>query len=139
MLSASFGMLHALAVVALVLITIPLWIKAVAIVAVLITGIKVIAQYSLLKTGNSIVKINAPGTGDKCKIKTRDGRTHRARLKSADWLFGYFVLLVFGTDKKTFKSIIAKDAVHSEKFYALRLYLRAFNTPKSTKAGFTHL
>lgn len=128
-----------MAVVTLVLITIPLWIKAVAIVSVLITGIKVIAQYSLLKTEGSIVKISASGAGDECKIETRGEITHRARLKSADCLFGYFILFVFGTNKKTFKSIIAKDAVRSEQFYALRLYLRSFNAPKSTKAGFTRL
>ena len=131
-LSLSVIFIHALAIVSLALITAPAWIKAAASVACLVIGIRLTARYALLKTDGAIVKIMAFNATNPCKIKTRGGAEYGVRLKSADLQFDYIALLVFGTNKRTFKAVITKDAVDPEEFYTLRLYLRSFERLKSS-------
>lgn len=123
----SFGFLHLLAVVSLIFISIPIWLKVIVIALILIIGARTIAQYALLKTNNTVVKISASSEASQCRIEINNGKIYHARIKDAGWLFEFFAILVLKTSTKTFKTIIAKDAIGQEQFYALRLYLRSLN------------
>lgn len=65
---------------------------------------------------------------NECKIESKDGTLHDARIKNADWLFRYFAVIILCTNSKIYKTIIAKDTLSQEQFYTLRLYLRSINT-----------
>lgn len=95
---------------------------------VLTSGVYVTKQYVLLQNKNSIVKIITVSASNECKIENRDGTLHDARIKNADWLFRYFVVIILSTNSKIYKTIIAKDVLSQEQFYTLRLYLRSINT-----------
>ena len=127
MLSLGLIFIHGLAIVSLVLITVPAWVKAAAVLVCLAVGARLTARYALLKTRDSIVKITISDAMELCRLEMRGGAVYRAQLKDADLQFGCVALLVFGVDNKTFKAVIAKDAVDANQFYALRLYVRAFD------------
>ena len=124
--------LHLLAAVTLIFITIPIWLKPLAITLILVFGVRTIAQYVLLKNNYAVVKISASGSEaeGQCRIEINNGKVFHAHIKNAGWLFEYFAILVLKTSTKTFKTIIAKDAINQEQFYALRLYLRSLNTQR---------
>ena len=82
----------------------------------------------LLQNKNSILKITAVSASNECKIETSNGTTHDARIQNADWLFRFFAVIVLSVNTKIYKTIIAKDMLSQEQFYALRLYLRSINT-----------
>lgn len=132
MLTLGLIFIHALAIISLALITAPEWLKAAVSVMCLVIGIRLTARYALLKTDNAIIKITAFNPTSPCKIKTRGGAEYGVRLRSADLQFNYIALLIFGTNKRTFKTIITKDAIDPEQFYTLRLYLRSFERLKSS-------
>lgn len=125
-----FSFIHLVAVSALVFISISVWVKAIAIASILIIGIKTIEQYALLTADNSVVKISASSATNQCQIEINNEKILHAHIKDAGWLFEYFAVLVLSTNTKVFKTIIAKDAISQEQFYALRLYLRSFNTQR---------
>ena len=127
MLSLGLIFIHGLAIVSLALITVPAWVKAAAILVCLAVGARLTTRYALLKTRGSIVKVTISDAMDLCQIEMRGGAVYHAQLKDADLQFGHVALLVFGVDNKTFKAVIAKDAVDSNQFYALRLYVRSFD------------
>ncbi len=133
MLSLGLIFIHGLAIVSLALIAAPVWVKVAAGVVCLASGARLTARYALLKTSDSIVKITISDAMELCWIEMRGGAVYHAQLRDADLQFGYAALLVFGIDNKTFKAVIFKDAVDANQFYALRLYVRAFDPLKSSE------
>ena len=123
-----FIFIYGLAVICILLISILFLIKVIAILLILVSGVYVIKQFALLKNSNSIVKFIASSTSIECKLETKEGIEIDARIKNADWLLHYFAVIVFSTNTKIYKTIIAKDTLSQEQFYALRLYLRSINT-----------
>ncbi len=127
-LFACFAVLHVLAALCLIFISVSVWYKLFALVLVLLNGVYTIKHYILLNNSNSIVRISISVISKLHKIEFKDGTTHHVHIKNAAWLFNYFATIVFYTKSKRYKSIIAKDTLSQEQFYALRLYLRSINS-----------
>ena len=120
--------LHALAIVCLLLVFFSIVVQILAIALVCISGIVTIRRYVLLSNKNSIVKFLTTGVSKICKIELKIGQIHNANIKYAGWVLGYFAIIVLSTNANNYKTIIAKDTLSQEQFYALRLYLRSINT-----------
>ncbi len=86
-----------------------------------------IKKYALISDNSSIIKMNCLDKRNS-KLTLKNGIEVQANLISANWLFGNFAVLVFKSNAKLYKSVIAKDALSQEQFYTLRLYLRSLNT-----------
>jgi len=119
--------LDAAALVSLMLIAIPLWGKVVAFCITFYFAVKITMQYALLKSDAAVIRVSTTSKVGQCSIELKNGKTYQASLKDADWLFEYFAVFAFTANTKAIKTIIAKDAMSQEQFYALRLYLRSFN------------
>ena len=124
----SFVFIYALAAVSLVAVSISIWIKVIAIGFVLASSVYTIKHYIFLKNKTSVVKISAASDSRKCRIEINCGKIYQAHIKNAGWIFGYFAIFVLNTNTNKYKTIIAKDVLSQEQFYALRLYLRSINT-----------
>lgn len=81
----------------------------------------------MLKSDAAVIRVSTTSKVGQCSIELKNGKTYQASLKDADWLFEYFAVFAFTANTKAIKTIIAKDAMSQEQFYALRLYLRSFN------------
>jgi len=122
----SLVFLKLLAVVSVILLSIPIWIKGVVVCGIVIIALHLVKQHALLKHSHSITSLNC-AHDKKCKIKFNDGNSCNAEIISAEWLFNYFAVFVFQNKKKKLNATIAKDSMSQEQFYALRLYLRSLN------------
>jgi len=122
----SLGSVHFLAIVSILFLSIPVWVKIVLVFFIFVTAAITFKQYVLLKSANSISKLNC-SSKRKCRVELNNGKVYQAKLIAADWLFDYFAVLVLQNNTKKFKATIAKDTMSQEQFYALRLYLRSLN------------
>ncbi|MEM7400634.1 MAG: protein YgfX [Pseudomonadota bacterium] len=125
MLILSF--LHLLAIVTMLVLAMPLLIKVIIILLIIVLGFITINKFALIRDDSSIIKLNCVDKGNS-KLMLKNGIEIQANLISAKWLFEYFAVLVFKNNTKSYKTIIAKDALSQEQFYTLRLYLRSLNT-----------
>ncbi len=105
--------------------TISIWIKVILFFLVVYLGVTTIKQYALLNDNNSISKIISSGN-KKCKIELNSGKIIQANITAVGSLFDYFIVIVVKNNSNKITSIIAKDSISQEQFYALRLYLRSF-------------
>ena len=121
------GFFHLLAAVSILFLAISILLKAIVILLIISLGIITIKKFVLLRDDSSIVKLNCAEKG-KSRLTLKNGTVMQANIVSAQWLFEYFAVLIFKSNSKTCKSIIAKDALSQEQFYTLRLYLRSLNT-----------
>ena len=123
----TLGIFHLLASVSILLITIPILFKVILILLILLLGFVTIKQFVLLNDNCSVVKLNCADKGN-TRLTLKNGSVVNANIVSAQWLFEYFVVLIFKNHSKKYKAVIAKDALSQEQFYTLRLYLRSLNT-----------
>ena len=119
-----FAFIYLLALISIWLISIPIILKLVLFFVVIYLGVANIKQYSLLQAANSVVRIIGASNG-KCKIECNDGKFIQAKIISSGNLFGTFIIMVMKNNAQKITSIIAKDSISQEQFYALRLYLRS--------------
>ena len=119
--------LHLLAIVSILLIEIPVMLKLLSILLVIYLSVIAIRQSVLLASDSSIIKMSSTAKG-KSQLELKNGAVHQANLISAQWLFEYFVVIIFKNNRRKYKTVIAKDTLSQEQFYALRLYLRSLNT-----------
>ena len=127
----TFLFLYLLALACIGFIAVPTWVKAVLIIILLLSGSVTLHQFVYLKSKNSVVRIDASGSINKCIIKTADDIEYQTEIKSIAVLFNYFVVIAFcesakdfsfkSKNRRLFKTIIAKDVISQEQLYALRL------------------
>ena len=122
-----FGFLHFLAIVSTLLLAMPISLKVIIILLIVSLGFITIKKFVLFKDDSSVINLNCADRG-KSKLTLKNGAEVQANIVSAKWLFEYFAVLVFKSNAKLYKTVIAKDALSQEQFYALRLYLRSLNT-----------
>ncbi len=125
----SFVFLHALAIISLVFISVPIWIKCLVILLIVVMAFIVIRHYAFIASDDSIKHLNCIAN-NKCRIELNNGKVYQTKVVSAAWLFNYFVVIMLQSNSKKFKLTIAKDALSQEQFYALRLYLRSLNNQR---------